>query len=127
MKFNKYLLGFQAMLNNSSHLLTESGRKLDLIMADSANFDQISGSSEYGSYCPEGIPLEQAICLLLAGFSIAFGILYTAVTLTTMGRKKRSTKNHSNQGVEDQTADLLWLGKQNRFLKIPTNLIVCME
>jgi len=100
--------------NTSSHLLSVSGRNLDidLIFSDSTNFDHLAASSEYDGYCPEGIPIEQAICLLLAGFSLAFGILYTAVTETSMGRKKRSVSSSSSADVQDQTADLLWLGER---------------
>lgn len=51
--------------------------------------DLHGAASGYGSYCPEGIPVEFALLSLLAAFGAAFGILYTALTLQTMGRRKR--------------------------------------
>jgi len=73
--------------------------------------DQIMAGSGYGSYCPSGIPIELAICLLLAGWSAAFGILYRAVTLKTAGRRKRFANEISQEKeMEDEINDLFWLG-----------------
>lgn len=73
--------------------------------------DLIGAESGYGSYCPSGIPIELAICLLLAGWSAAFAILYRAVTLKTAGRRKRFANEKSEEDVmEDKINDLFWWG-----------------
>ena len=50
-----------------------------------------SGSGHGG--CPEGIPVEFGLLAILAAFGVAFGVLYMALTLTTAGRRKRSSDN----------------------------------
>ena len=47
--------------------------------------------SGYGGECPEGIPVELGLLSILAAFGVAFGVLYTALTIQIGRRKKRST------------------------------------
>ena len=88
------------------------GKQLDLQAA----------ASGYGSYCPEGIPVEQAIFGILAAFGVAFGVLYRAVTLKTNARRKRRDIKPEDDIVKtrNKLADFLWMGKRemrsNHFL-----------
>ena len=82
---------------------SRAGRKSDLFAA----------ASGYGSYCPDGIPVELALCLLLAAFAIAFGILYRAVTKITGGRRRKRGYTDIRSLLEeyqDRFADFLWWG-----------------
>ena len=78
--------------------------------------DLVGAASGYGGgygYCPQGIPIELALCLLLAGFAVAFGILYTAVTKKTGRRRKRSFVNDVStlEDVREKFTDLFWWGR----------------
>ena len=55
-------------------------------------FGAASGSGLGGHYCPEGVPVELGLLSILAAFGVAFGVLYMALTLTTAGRRKRSSE-----------------------------------
>ena len=75
-----------------------------------------SGYGEY--YCPEGIPVETALFVLLGAFALAFGALFRAITLQTGGRrKKRSTEDSNLKNATSsfsflyQINDLLWSGR----------------
>ena len=79
-----------------------------------------SGYGEY--YCPEGVPVETALFLLLGAFGLAFGALFRAITLITGGRRKRRSVgveegNSSLLSEEDSlpfvnlAADMLWSGR----------------
>ncbi len=68
--------------------------------------DLAAAASGYGSYCPEGIPVELALCLLLIGFAISFYILYTAVTQAGRRRKRRDL----DVRVE-KVSDIVWMGR----------------
>jgi hypothetical protein len=84
------------------------GRQADLVGA-------ASGYGGYG-YCPQGIPIELALCLLLAGFAVAFGILYRAVTLKTAGRRKRTVASDdvtTLDDVQERLTDLFWWGRSS--------------
>lgn len=79
----------------------------------------LSGYGHHGHYCPEGIPVEQAIFGLLAAFAGSFGFLFRTVTMITARRKKRSLNPDGTistesenpvQEIFDQGADLLWSG-----------------
>lgn len=78
----------------------------------------LSGAfSGYGSYCPEGIPVEQAIFAILAAFAASFGVLFRAITMITQGRrrKKRSQNDHEDgltlvEVLQNRAADLYWWG-----------------
>jgi len=75
--------------------------------------DLVGAESGYGhSYCPSGIPIELAVCLLLGGFALAFGILYRAVTLKTAGRRKKRFDEDVNyfEEIQDHLSDLIWWG-----------------
>lgn len=70
----------------------------------------------YAEYCPEGIPVEQALFAILAAFAAAFGFLFRAVTLATGGRKRRSLAGETQQlswteELELQAHDLVWWGR----------------
>ena len=77
-----------------------AGRQLDLAVA-------ASGGGEYGSSCPEGIPVELALLSLLAAFGVAFGVLYTALTLQTMGRRRRAAEEEGSCSAYSSTRELL--------------------
>ena len=70
----------------------------------------VASESGYGyihetSICPEGVPVEFALLLLLAAFGVAFGVLYRALTLTT---GKRSA---GYLVFDSPLADLFWSGQ----------------
>ena len=77
-----------------------------------------SGYGEY--YCPEGIPIETALFLLLAASGLAFGALFRAITLKTGGRRKK----RSNWEVEnyfsmfDLISDLIWSGRLSNYINV---------
>jgi hypothetical protein len=99
-------------VNALSEYSTRRGRQADLVGAASGY------GSSYG-YCPQGIPIELALCLLLAGFALAFGILYRAVTLKTGGRRKRSVDNDVNtlDDAQEKITDLFWWGRSSYFIR----------
>ena len=73
------------------------------------------GHHGHNDYCPEGVPIEQALFAILAAFAASFGFLYRAITLITQGRrKKRSAEGASeetlSQTLTDRAADLYWWG-----------------
>ena len=75
--------------------------------------DLYAAASGHGGYCPEGIPVELALCLLLGAFAIAFGILYRAVTKITGGRKRKKRFTDIKSVLEeyqDRMSDFLWWG-----------------
>jgi hypothetical protein len=78
--------------------------------------DLMGAASGYGgySYCPQGIPIELALCLLLAGFALAFGILYRAVTQKT-GRRRKRVANDKNklEDIQDRFSDMFWWGRSS--------------
>ena len=72
----------------------------------------VASESGYGyvhetSICPEGVPVEFALLILLAAFGVAFGVLYRALTLTTGKRKKRA----GYLVFDSPLADLFWSGQ----------------
>ena len=77
-----------------------------------------SGYGEY--YCPEGIPIETALFLLLAASGLAFGALFRAITLKTGGRrKKRSNWEAKNYfSMFDLISDLIWYGRLSKLSNI---------
>lgn len=75
--------------------------------------DDLDGAfSGYGSYCPEGIPVEQAILGILAAFAASFGFLFTAVTMIT-GRRRR--RKRGTVGLDDKAADLYFWGRWDSY------------
>ena len=69
--------------------------------------------SGYGGYCPEGIPVEQAIFGILAAFAASFAFLFMAVTMITdprRRRKKRAELGDDEISTGDIAADFSWLG-----------------
>ena len=83
------------------------------------NTDLQVAASGHGGYssCPEGVPVEFALLSILAAFGVAFGILYRALTIITMGRKKRAIARENDGGETDDVgiglkiADMLWFGE----------------
>ena len=76
----------------------------------------VASESGYGyvhetSICPEGVPVEFALLILLAAFGVAFGVLYRALTLTTGKRKKRA----GYLVFDSPLADLFWSGQSISF------------
>ena len=70
----------------------------------------VASESGYGyetSICPEGVPVEFALLILLAAFGVAFGVLYRALTLTTGKRRKRA----GYLVFDSPLADLFWSGQ----------------
>lgn len=63
-------------------------------------------------YCPEGVPVEQAIFAILAAFGASFGFLFRAVTLITAKRKKRSAEDPTTvwEDLQTRAADMYWWG-----------------
>ena len=90
------------------------------------DLDVAASGGGYGhTECPQGIPVEFALLSILAAFGVAFGVLYMALTLQTMGRRKRST-GEAGEGEGDgeeqyggdlafKFGDLLWAGELLRF------------
>ena len=69
-------------------------------------------------YCPEGIPVEQALFGVLAAFGASFGYLFRAVTIKTGGRRKRSTQKEDEtsfnwEDLPEQAADMYWWGRSH--------------
>ena len=94
------------------HILDENNKK----PANQAR-QLVASESGYGyetSICPEGVPVEFALLLLLAAFGVAFGVLYRALTLTTGKRRKRA----GYLVFDSPLADLFWSGWSNAYLLI---------
>ena len=83
----------------------------------------LQAAASGGGYnsCPEGVPVEFALLSILAAFGVAFGVLYRALTIITMGRKKRAVarveegEDGEEVGIGLKIADVLWFGKKFRF------------
>ena len=58
--------------------------------------------SGYGGDCPEGIPVELGLLSILAAFGVAFGVLYTALTIQLGGRRKKR-----DSGLPEEDGDCL--------------------
>ena len=84
--------------------------KKDEIEREGKQMDLTAAASGYGSYCPEGIPVETAIFGILGAFGVAFGILYRAVTIKTGGRRKRRDTAGELVDRKDKLADFVWYG-----------------
>ena len=85
----------------------------------------VASESGYGyetSICPEGVPVEFALLLLLAAFGVAFGVLYRALTLTTGKRKKRA----GYLVFDSPLADLFWSGQSIALLNHPGSLFIAV-
>ena len=80
--------------------------------------DLAVAASGYGtsSYCPEGIPVETALFAILSAFAVAFGILFTAITMITMGgrRKKRRSVGTSSAGPRLSLRERFWVGRYRK-------------
>ncbi len=80
----------------------------EVLSREARQSDLAGAYSGYGSYCPEGIPVETAIFAILGAFGVAFGVLYRAVTLITGGRRRRRREagSGSGSGDPDRTAEI---------------------
>ena len=86
---------------------------------DRREADLAAASSGYGSYggghdttyCPEGVPVETALLAILGAFAAAFGLLFTTITMITMGRRRKKRQvSLSQESPPNLINDLLWLG-----------------
>ena len=75
-----------------------------------------SGYGEY--YCPEGIPIETALFLILGAAGLSFGALFRAITLKTGGRRRKRSNGESNDSYLENNpslfeliSDLSWSGR----------------
>lgn len=104
-----------------SRLSTED-KDSQALSRETRQVDLDGGFSGYGheTYCPEGIPVEQAIFGILAAFAVSFGFLFRAVTQITGRRKKRSAEGAIGNGgdampwheeVQIKVADMFWWGR----------------
>ena len=110
-----------AECNNCSSEIFESAPRKDILEGHSQKAAKqqarqlVASESGYGyetSICPEGVPVEFALLLLLAAFGVAFGVLYRALTLTTGKRKKRA----GYLVFDSPLADLFWSGQSIRIM-----------
>ena len=95
----------------TGHLATYNNESSSLVRPRYERQADLAGTaSGYGDYyCPEGIPIETALFVLLGAFGLAFGALFRAITLITGRRRKR----RSTEGLSFlyQLNDLLWSGR----------------
>lgn len=90
---------------------------------ESRQLDIDGAFSGYGheTYCPEGIPVEQAIFGILAAFAVSFGFLFRAVTQITGGRRRKRSADGDTLAAEEpvtwyeelqtKVADMYWWGR----------------
>ena len=67
-------------------------------------------ASGYGGDCPEGIPVEFGLLAILAAFGVAFGVLYTALTIQLGGRRKKRSGDDWEEDASCLTADATFHG-----------------
>ena len=104
-----------AECSNCSSEILENAPKEDIFEGHSQKAAKqarqlVASESGYGyetSICPEGVPVEFALLILLAAFGVAFGVLYRALTLTTGKRRKRA----GYLVFDSPLADLFWSGQ----------------
>ena len=107
--------------SGDTETLLRLARQVDLDSAADSGYGHSSyGSSGYGKsdyYCPEGIPVETALFAVLAAAGLAFGILFMAITMITMGgrRKRGAANNDYNQNEAPFMysvilSDIIWQG-----------------
>ena len=105
------------MIGSDSVIQRSHGKLSEMLSREARDFGDLYGGasgSGYGSSCPEGIPVELALLSILAAFGVAFGILYTALTLITGGRRKREIGQM--ESWENFMGDYFWYGKlENRW------------
>ena len=70
-----------------------------------------SGGGYGHTSCPQGVPIEFALLSILAAFGVAFGILYTALTIITMGRRRRRRSDEGDFDLSFKIRDVLWSGE----------------
>lgn len=93
-----------------------------------ADLQAAASGGGYGhTSCPQGVPIEFALLSILAAFGVAFGILYTALTIIT-GRRRRKRSEQGDFDLSFKFRDLLWSGKESlrrRTVGAEGNGIVC--
>ena len=77
-----------------------------------------SGYGHQAEYCPEGIPVEQALFGILAAFGASFGFLYRAVTMATMGRRRRKRSEDEAARAAAAANGTLWEEDQLNFYQM---------
>ncbi len=100
-KYNKPDTPFQPVVTMAA---LSSAFSPELAAASSSHNRQardLLGSASYGHkdeviYCPEGIPIKQALYALSAAATAALGFLYRAITIATGRRKRRSLRRDTD-------------------------------
>ena len=81
-----------------------------------------SGYGGHEIYCPEGIPIEQALFGILAAFGASFGYLFRVLTVQTGGRRKRTAEDGALildddttvwEDLQNKAADMYWWGRSH--------------
>ena len=78
-----------------------------------------AASSGYGSYCPEGIPVEQAIFAILAAFGVAFGVLYRAITMGRRRRRRRGRRGTKARRKKSTMYSTTWYRRTREWRRRP--------
>ena len=100
-----------------------------LLARESRQADSYGAMSGYGHhkiiYCPEGVPVEQAIFGILAAFGASFALLFRAVSLGRRKRRKRAAGESFQeyheylaeeeegwiQEIGERISDVYWWGR----------------
>ncbi len=95
------LVPVAALASAAGHLASVDGPAA----AHSRPERDLLGSASYGHkdeviYCPEGIPIKQALYALSAAATAALGFLYRAITMAT-GRRRRRRQAELSSGGSD--------------------------
>ncbi len=97
------LVPMTALASAASHMAAAAGhsrQERDLLA--SASY----GHKDEVIYCPEGIPIKQALYALSAAATAALGFLYRAITMATGGRRRRRRRQaQEDAGGSDSLMD----------------------
>ena len=92
---------------------TQSSDGSKLLARQSRQADSHAAMSGYGHhkiiYCPEGVPVEQAIFGILAAFGASFALLFRAVSLA---RRKRRKRRRSANEMQEEFQEYLATGEE---------------
>ena len=106
-------------LSDETALAPRNTRQADL---DGA-YSGYGGSQEI--YCPEGIPVEQALFGILAAFGASFGFLFRAVTIATAKRRRKRMAEDGAvmdasttvwEDLQNKAADMYWWGRSHTYV-----------
>lgn len=115
MNSSAHTLGMTSLVSTSQQQQLE--QVTTTLSRDTRQADLDGAYSGYGPqeiYCPEGIPIEQALFGVLAAFGASFGFLFRAVTIKTGGRRKRADAEPTPlwwEDLQDKAADMYWWGR----------------